>query len=78
MNDEKQFEQFLMKGPVNIESVQRKVWSPEMIRLMKSVCSADEWLKLTIAHGHAEIGEGRGEWDDIAGQIRERLRSKER
>lgn len=67
-------DQFLQKGPVDIPSVQYKIWSPAIIEYVRNIITDEEWFQLGIAHGHAvDVGEGRGEWDDIAGRIRERL-----
>jgi len=67
-------DQFLQKGPVDIPSVQYKIWSPKNIEYVKQFLTEDEWFYLSIAESHSVlVGEGRGEWDDIVVKIRERL-----
>jgi len=70
---DERLDQFLQKGPVCIPSVDRKIWSPSNIQWVKQFITEHEYMGLLTAQNHAEMGEGRGEWDDIATQIRERL-----
>ena len=74
---DQKLDQFLMKGPVNIPSVQQKMWSKENLDWVRQFITEDEWFLLSIAGDHSEIGEGREEWDEISKGIRERLEKED-
>ena len=69
-------DQFLQKGPVDIPSVEYKIWSDANVEHVKQFLTQREYTELLIARSHAvDVGEGRGEWDDIAEKIRKRIES---
>jgi len=72
MTLETAFHVYSNKGPVNHESSQRAAWGAYYE--IKDLLTKEEIDKLSIARGHATFcGEGRGEFDRVCKEIKERL-----
>jgi len=65
------FDILAAKGPVDVESVKRKV--DRAMKQVRPFLTDREVGQLFTAQDHAYMGEGRGEWDGLIKKIRERL-----